>query len=126
MKAYLVSEKMNNFERGQDPKEAMNLGLKNKFIQLFPKSLGGGFSNSWKKIKEIIQEPTTQISFEPDLTTLYLYHGTNKTRIRLILPEHKMNYFFFEGIQTIIDAHSPKIIQGLKYDDKEMLFYYYD
>ena len=36
-----------------------------------------------------------------------------------------MNYFFFEGIQAIIDAHSPKIIHGIKYDEKEMLFYFY-
>lgn len=122
MKAYLVSEKL-DFERGVDPIEAMNLGLKNKFIQLFPKNLEknqGGFSTSWKKIKEIIHEPATQISFKPDPTI------TDKTIIKLILPEHKMNYFFFEGIQAIIDAHSPKIIHGVLYDDKKMLFYFYN
>ena len=56
MKAYLVSEKL-DFERGVDPKEAMNLGLKNKFIQLFSKSLGsgGGFQLVGQKLKKLLR-----------------------------------------------------------------------
>ena len=120
MKAYLISEKL-DFERGGDPKEVMGLGLKTRFLKLFPDiSLDGGFGTEWKKIKQIIHNPTTQISFETDPKI------PNKNRIILTLPENSMNYFFFASIQSIIDAHSPKIIQGIRYDDTQMIFYFYN
>ena len=111
-----------NFERGQDPLKSMDIGIKNRFLKLFPKYLESGDSQTfkdWKKIQEIILDTTTGVSFKPDPKI------TDKVQITLTLPEHRMNYFFFEGIQNIIDSNSPKTLYVVQYDNKKMNFFYY-
>lgn len=128
MKAQFISERV-NFERGQDPLKAMDLGnsrLKNKFLKLFPEHLENGDSQTfkdWKKIQEIILDTTTEVSFKPGLESLS--HKHNKIHITLTLPEHRMNYFFFESIQNVIDRNSPKVLYITQYDNKKMDFFYY-
>ena len=120
MKAYLVSEKLHNFERNQEPLKSMGIGVKvakDKFIDLFPKS--SDFDNRWEDIKGILYEPTTKITSTPDPQI------ADKVHVTISLPEHKMNPFFFDGIRHLIDSHSPKVLYIRTIGPKKMVLSHY-
>jgi len=85
-----------SFERGQDPKKAMDLGVKNKFMDLLPKSSQLG--EEFKRIEAVLLDPKTEI---------IVSQGTIMI-INIRLPESKMNYFFFQTMKTYLNSHHPR------------------
>jgi hypothetical protein len=131
MKANLVSEKLQNFERGQDPKEAMGIGVKKRFFEYFPTCPSRENSEIdyelWQNIKRIINKTTTEVTFDYKITKGKLYNKSIPTKnyfMTIKLPVNEMNIFFFRYLQIIIDAHTPKKLYHFVLDkDNEVTYY---
>lgn len=107
MKANKVYEKM-NFERGQDPKQAMEIGQaknKKKLIAMMfdPKFVPskGSVKFQFDYMIKIIMEPTTKVRFEKK------HENTpGDGRIVITLPPSLINVFFFESLSANISQNN--------------------
>lgn len=128
MKAYSVSEKL-DFERGGDPKRAMGIGVKTRLLDIFPKAVEIELSDhfeTWKKIKDVINKPTTQVKFEIKSVKRRKYNPkilTENLFVTIKLPDNEMNFFLFKSIQAIIDSHTPKQLYHFGEKDNEVTYY---
>jgi hypothetical protein len=100
MKAKLVLEEQ-NFERGLDPKQAMEIGqAKNKKKLISMMSDPGHFPSSEDaKLKydymiKVIMDPITKVSFEKKHES-----APGDGRILITLPPSPINVFFFSALE---------------------------
>jgi hypothetical protein len=103
MRAQKIYEKL-GFERGMDPKQAMEIGQakdKKKLISLT--SNPAGFPSSeelkaqYKYMIKVIMDPTTKVRFEKK------HESTpGDGRIVITLPPSSVNVFFFEALSKSV------------------------
>jgi hypothetical protein len=103
MKAQKIYEKL-DFERGQDPKAAMEIGQakdKKKLIALMsdPKKFPSNedLKNQFDYMIKIIMEPTTKVRFEKKHE-----EKPGDGRIVITLPPSPINVFFFEALSKSV------------------------
>ena len=124
MKAYLVSEKLHNFERSQEPLKTLGIGVKNKFYDLMPHSIlssASDFREDWFKIKEILDKPTSNIQFINPLKEVKIRE--DKPYVSISLPFDPLNWFFFKSILSILDSHSPKKLTKRSIESHKLTLY---
>jgi hypothetical protein len=105
------------FERGMDPKKAMNLGVKDKFYELLPSSLDSTsmYKEEWNKLKEFFEDPQTDITFsETDF-------NENTIVITIKRPPSKLNWFVWEFIADLLTKFHPRILFPQSRDDEKMV-----
>jgi hypothetical protein len=123
MKAYLVSEKLQDFERGIDPYAALGLGIKVKFYELMPESpnhKSSEYWESWDKMKKILNDPSCTIEFKeyPKSDTI-----GDSPLVSITLPESPLNFFMFQTLRQIINSHSPKSLRWKSTQPNKITFY---
>ena len=113
MRAKTINE-VQNFERGIDPKRALDIGVKNKFIDLLPKS--SQLEEEFKRIEAVLLDPKTEI---------IIAQGTIPI-ITIRMKESKMNYFFFQTLKRYLNSHHPRklYIDHDQTTDNELVLYY--
>ena len=99
MRAKKINE-VQNFERGLDPKQAMDIGNiqeKKKLIAMMadPGTFPSGDERKaeYKSIIKVILDPNTQVKFMAKHEDI-----SGDRRIVIVLPQHKLNVFFFESL----------------------------
>jgi len=107
------------FERGQDPKNAMDLGIKKKFYELLPSTLTSGstsmYKQEWNRIREFLEDPQTEIIFgETDF---------NESAIVITIkrPPSKLNWFVWEFISNLLTKFHPRILFPQGWDDEKLV-----
>ena len=113
MRAKLISEKF-DFERGRDPKEVLDIGIKKEFFQYFPKSLEDSVSHFykiWKRVKAVINDPKTQVIFSEENISRSgrpTEDGFKNHFMTIKLDKgNPLNPFFFQTLAQILNSHSP-------------------
>lgn len=107
-----------NFERGQDPKKAMKLGVKDRFYEFFPSSLVNGsgsmYREEWERLKGFLDDSQTDISFsETDF-------NENAIVITIKRPPSKLNWFVWEFIADLLTKFHPRVLFPQTRDDEKM------
>ena len=113
MRAKTINE-VQNFERGIDPKRALDIGVKNKFIDLLPQS--SQLEEEFKRIEAVLLDTKTEI---------IIAQGTIPI-ITIRMTESKMNYFFFQTLKRYLNSHHPRklYIDHDQTTDNELVLYY--
>lgn len=123
MKAYLVSEKLHNFERSQEPLKSLGIGVKNRFYDLMPNSPNNKSSEyweNWDKMKKILNDPSCTIEFKgfPKNDAI-----GDSPLVSITLPENPLNFFMFQSLRQIINNHSPKNLRWKSTQPNKITFY---
>jgi len=107
-----------NFERGVEPKKALNLGVKHKLYELLPKTLTGGgamYQIEWIRLKEFLEDPQTEISFdETDF-------NENVIVITIKRPKSQLNWFVWEYIVGLLGKFHPRDLYPQTKDDEKLI-----
>ena len=116
MKANKVFEKM-GFERGQEPKQSMDLGQareKKKLISMMtdPESFpsNGEEKMAFNYMIKVIMEPTTKVIFEKKHE-----NAPGDGRIVISLPPSPVNVFFFSSLEKNIGRNHD--VEGYPWDN---------
>ena len=120
MRAKTINE-VQNFERGIDPKRALDIGVKNKFIDLLPKS--SQLEEEFKRIEAVLLDPKTEIIIAQGTIPII---EINMNKITIRMKESKMNYFFFQTLKIYLNSHHPRklYIDHDQTTDNELVLYY--
>jgi hypothetical protein len=100
-----------NFERGLDPKQAMDLGnerFKKEVVSLLPQIEDQEKQN----FLEFILDPTTQIKKQTDPEYGEIFVMT--------LPENRFNKFFFYSFNSYLNSRNPRNIRILDWDNEKI------